>query len=658
MDSPELAHLNQVELDGPIDQPERGVLARDQASGNILVLPRSIARALLRLKHGWRAEPVAASEPDPVQANRLEVAGFLHSVQHLRHSSRTGRKPFNPLFVRVSLFEVAPFQKRLGALAQWAVGSLYLWLMGALCIIGLFLGLQTEWAIIAAYQNVFSPSALLTFAIAAPLLKLFHELGHVLASTRYGVRVGYAGVLFIALFPIPYVDCSDADISANRGQRVVISLAGLFTDLLMGVIVFIAWHLSAGEFLQSLFGNLFVYLTLNSILFNANPLVKLDGYFALIDLVRHRNLSQDGTQRFRRFQAWAGSLGKLGDLPKLKRDIAVLAYSTLSFGYRIYIVGFIAYSLLPRYMGVGAALVAWGLVAMFAAPLGRTPAPETNEAKSEKYAMWRFRGAVFSVLILALLFIQFPVRQDLRVFVDTTSTYAVTASETGTLAELSEYGPVAVGQVLIEIESQRLAEQLVERQAELALARSAFETERANEQVRVQTANERVSTLQAQVTDLQIRLANQLVGSDVAGLFIPDAALRPGVLIQAGSRVGALLPDHGHARLSGSFDERYIAYFSDGVRRADLRFENEFFSLSPSDLSLQERVSVDRRTGQRQFILSATGPLSPSAMIGSPAHLRVEFRSQPLWRHGWFHVQGLLQNLQDARMTELEQRMR
>jgi hypothetical protein len=657
VDSPELAHLKQIELDGPMDQPERGVLARDQATGNILVLPRVVARALLRLKHGWRSAPAAEGEPDPEQQTRLEVAGFLHSVQHLRQSSRAGRKPFNPLFVRLSLFEVAPFQKHLTEAARFAVSSLYIWVMAALAIVGVYLGMQTEWAIIDAYRHVFSPQALLTFAIAAPLLKLFHELGHVLAATRYGVRVSYAGVLFIALFPIPYVDCSDADISANRGQRVIISLAGLFTDLLLGLIIFVAWHFAAGEFMQTLLGNLFVYLTLNSILFNANPLVKLDGYFALIDLIRHRNLSQDGTKSFRSFQAWAGSLGRDGALPRLKRDVAVLIYAAMSFGYRLYIIGFIAYSLLPRYMGVGAAIVAWGLVAMFAAPLSRSPQPTSIEAQAEKRGVWIFRGGALAVLILALLLVRVPVRQDVAVYVDAGGTYAVTVSETGALIDLTAYGPVSEGDMLVETDSARLREQLAERQAELGLARAALEAERAGEQVRAQTASERVETLLSQIAQLEARLADQRILANAPGVFSPDPHLRRGMQLQAGARIGALLPSARQARLSGPFNERYVPYFTDGVRRADVRFQGRYHRLTPDSVALQERVSLDRQTGRRQYVMTVAGPLPASEMAQGTARLRVEFRSEALWRRGWFHLQGLLQNLQDARMSELEQRM-
>ena len=71
--------------------------------------------------------------------------------------------------------------------------------------------------------DLLSLQSLLTFALIAPVLKLFHETGHVLAATRFGVPVRRAGVILIALFPLPFVDCSEADFRARRGQRILIS---------------------------------------------------------------------------------------------------------------------------------------------------------------------------------------------------------------------------------------------------------------------------------------------------------------------------------------------------------------------------------------------------------------------------------------------------
>lgn len=653
MDNPELANLNQIELDSPMDQSERGVLARDRVTGAILVVPREIARALLRLKHGLSGD--AGSEQR--KQDRISVAGLLHTVQYLRKASREGQKNINPLFLRVSLFRVAPFQRYLESLAGLIVGPAYIWSMAILLAVAFGLGIQSDWAIAGAFNSIFSPQALLTFGIAAPLLKIFHELGHVLAATRFGTRVAKAGILFIALFPIPFVDCSDADVSANRYQRVVISLAGLFTDMLMGVLIFIAWHFTTGDFLRTLLGHLFVYLTLNSLLFNANPLIKLDGYFALIDLVRYRNLSQDGGRQFKSMQEWAGSWGQQGHVPKTPRDAAILGYAGLSLLYRIYIVGFIAYSLIPQYMGIGAAIVAWGFLAMFYAPLARSQESAGRNSDDSKWPIWRVRIAVLAGLLLALFVVRVPVRQDIEVVISTADHYAVTAPETARLVQLAPYGHVSADTVLTEFDNPGLREQLAERRAELELAQLALEGERDSGPARAATARERMASIATQIGQLELRLQGEALAGGTAGVFVPRTDLPAGGQVSAGSSVGAFYPDSGAALLSGQFPERYVQYFRRGIRGAELRYDGEYYALEPDHLMLQENVTADPETGRRLYVLQVTGPRSPAEMMRGLGQVRVDFRSETLWERLGFFARGLMQNLQESRLSEVERRL-
>lgn len=656
MDNSQLAHLNQIELDTSLDQPERGVMARDRLTGAILVVPREIVRALLRFKHGTRADVETMTEQS--RADRMGVASLLHAVQHLRAAGRAGQKTFNPLFIRVSLFCVAPFQRHLQGMARWLVGPAYLWLLGLLLAWAAWLGMQSDWAIAGVFQSIFSPQALLTFGIAAPLLKVFHELGHVLAATRYGSRVAQAGLLFIALFPIPFVDCSDADVSANRRQRVIISLAGLLTDILLGLLVFIAWHFATGEFLRTLLGHLFVYLTLNSILFNANPLVKLDGYFALIDWLRYRNLSQDAGRRFNRFQLWMGSAGRLGEAPRKLEEVGILFYAGLSFIYRIYIIGFIAYSLLPRYMGLGAVLVMWGLVALFYTPLAQRLENPRRTEPGEQWSLWRFRGGFLALALLALFLVRLPISQNLAVSIDVEGHYTLTMPESVQLVARNEYGVFDQGAVLASFAARPLREQLAERRAELAIALRSLEAERDVGPLRAATARQRVEALEQQVGLLEARLGAETLEAQQDGVFLPHPNLVPGGYLEAGASVGFFFSDAGDARFLGRFPERYVHAFRSGLQTAQLRLDGRYYDLDASRLVLQERLSLDQESGDRLYVIQFSAPVAPVDAFGRQGRIQLKFGSENLWYHLVFHLRGLLHNLQESRLSELERQLR
>ncbi|QEE37547.1 site-2 protease family protein (plasmid) [Octadecabacter sp. SW4] len=111
--------------------------------------------------------------------------------------------------------------------------------VAALFVVCIWLGLFSEWAILGAAAQAISLEGLATFALLSPFLKLPHELGHALVARRCHVPLRRAGIIFVGLFPLPFVDTSAADICANRAQRIRISLAGIFVDLLIAMLAFV-----------------------------------------------------------------------------------------------------------------------------------------------------------------------------------------------------------------------------------------------------------------------------------------------------------------------------------------------------------------------------------------------------------------------------------
>ncbi len=121
--------------------------------------------------------------------------------------------------------------------------------------------------------------------------KLLHEVGHAVAARRmaraegHDVRVVPWGVSFMFLLPAPYVDASSAWFLASPGRRAVVGMAGVATDLLVAGLAALAWAgLGPGALSDRLF-DLVLICGASSLLFNLNPLVRLDGYYVLSDLL-------------------------------------------------------------------------------------------------------------------------------------------------------------------------------------------------------------------------------------------------------------------------------------------------------------------------------------------------------------------------------------
>lgn len=123
-------------------------------------------------------------------------------------------------------------------------------------------------------------------------VKIIHELGHGLTCKHYGGEVRELGLLLIVFSPFFYVNVTDSYLFPRKHQRVLVAAAGIAVELVIAAIAAIAWSLSRpGPAREVLFG-LMMITSIWTVLFNANPLMKFDGYYMLSDLTGIPNLRQ------------------------------------------------------------------------------------------------------------------------------------------------------------------------------------------------------------------------------------------------------------------------------------------------------------------------------------------------------------------------------
>jgi putative peptide zinc metalloprotease protein len=121
-------------------------------------------------------------------------------------------------------------------------------------------------------------------------IKLMHELAHGLAVRRWGGQVREAGVTLMLGMPVPYVDASAASAFAQRRHRIAVGAAGIMAELALAALALPLWlWLDAGLLRDAAFVTL-VITSVSTLLFNANPLQRLDGYYILTDALELPNL--------------------------------------------------------------------------------------------------------------------------------------------------------------------------------------------------------------------------------------------------------------------------------------------------------------------------------------------------------------------------------
>ncbi len=218
-------------------------------------------------------------------------AGRIREKQD-SHASRMNLQKLNPISIRLPLVELDRFtesaEKYFGWLVSWPLAIVWT----TTCMYGL-ITLWMSWDRIGEVP-VFSRDNIFWMSLTWLILKSIHEFAHVLVCKRFGGKIGKAGILFLLLIPMPFVDVTDARRFPNKYQRILTSAAGMLAELFLAAIAAIVWSHSGPGIISFHAANVMVAASLHTLLFNANPLMRFDGYHILADWLEIPNLGNQG----------------------------------------------------------------------------------------------------------------------------------------------------------------------------------------------------------------------------------------------------------------------------------------------------------------------------------------------------------------------------
>jgi len=145
------------------------------------------------------------------------------------------------------------------------------------------------------FHQFFAAGNWLYLAIALGVTKVLHEFGHGLSCKYYGGECHEMGVMILVFTPCLYCDVSDSWMLPNKWKRAAIGAAGMYVEVVLAAIAtYLWWNSNAGIFNQLCLDVMFVS-SVSTILFNANPLLRYDGYYILSDVLEIPNLRQKAT---------------------------------------------------------------------------------------------------------------------------------------------------------------------------------------------------------------------------------------------------------------------------------------------------------------------------------------------------------------------------
>lgn len=159
-----------------------------------------------------------------------------------------------------------------------------------------------------AFHQFFGWPNLIYLWITLSLTKLIHEFGHALACRRMGCECNAIGLAFMVMSPTMYCDASDSWMLSNKWQRIGIAAAGMYVEVLLGSVAILLWSSSGPGLFRNLCLNVFFISTVTTVIFNANPLIRFDGYYIFSDWIEIPNLREKASRLSQRLLAW--SMGK------------------------------------------------------------------------------------------------------------------------------------------------------------------------------------------------------------------------------------------------------------------------------------------------------------------------------------------------------------
>jgi putative peptide zinc metalloprotease protein len=336
----------------------------------------------------WDAAVERLGDDAPTQEEVVQILGQLHFAdvmqcdvpsdveELLRRSQRVTRRSalarwLSPLAIKFPLFDPDRFLVRMLPWYRKLFGptGALLWLL----VVG--------WGAVAAFQHwdklskdltsqVLAPENLLLIALVFPLVKAAHEFGHACAVRTWGGEVHEMGVMLLVLMPVPYVDASAANAFPQRWRRMVVGAAGMVVEVFIASIALFFWLEMQPGTLRAALYNVMLIAGVSTLLFNANPLLRFDGYYILSDWLDMPNLRQ----RAQQYVATSFQRHVLGvPLPPVEATVRERLwlgfFAIASFIYRWVITFGIAIFVAAQYFVFGVLLAIWSAIAAVVMPL-------------------------------------------------------------------------------------------------------------------------------------------------------------------------------------------------------------------------------------------------------------------------------------------------
>lgn len=495
----------------------------------------------------WSMLAARLDEDAPTQGDVVELLAQLHQAdllqtemtpdfaELLQRRGRTVRGALwrrigNPMALRIPLWDPDRFLTRTIRFLHPLFGTfgVVLWLAVVGPAFGLLLvhGRELTGGIsdrLLAAQNL----ALIAFVF--PIVKALHEMGHAYATKAGGGEVHEMGVMFLVLFPIPYVDATASSAFRSRWARMGVSAAGMLVETFLAALAVYVWVLVEPGMTRSVAFTVILIAGISTVFFNGNPLLRYDGYYILADLLDIPNLGL----RCTRYWSWLAErfvFGRKAAAPDMAPGEAkwFILYGPASFLCRILVSTAIIVVIAGKFFVIGVLIALWSAAVLLAGPLVMmamhvATSPGLAENRRRAVAMSLGGAAVLITMILAL---PVPLHTVSAGVIWLPEESIVRAGADGFLARIiaAPGWPVAKGALLFESEDPELNAEIAVDRARVASSEVKVAQYEPTDRVQAGLARRELAIEQSSLAHDESLARDLTMKAATDGIFIVPAA--------------------------------------------------------------------------------------------------------------------------------------
>jgi putative peptide zinc metalloprotease protein len=338
------------------------------------------------------------------------------------------------------------------------------------------------WSDSFAFYNFTSKSTwdLVQFWFLFGAMAFCHETAHGLTCKHFGARVERMEFLLMFFAPTFVCDATQVWIVGDKKARISTIIAGIWGDLIICVFATIVWWGTAtGMLIHDLAYKVMMVTGIGVTLLNLNPLIKLDGYYLLAELIGEADLKERSTAYV---SSWTRKHifrlpAEVEYVPRHRR-VLYIVYSILSGIYSYLLMVFVVllvYNIFKAYTPEWA----WvpGLLFGFRIFKSRITMLERFMKtvyldKKERVLAWftPVRAAALGVVVLALAFVPlWPEFVDGHFALEPVNRILIHTEVSGTVAEVltDEGETVAAGGPLLRLRNLELESATAQAGADL-----------------------------------------------------------------------------------------------------------------------------------------------------------------------------------------------